>query len=75
MNHPHSQPPLITQTVHLSLQTGTVPSALKVSVIQNFVKKPNLDPEVPASYRPITQPPFLVQGLGEGGCFLALGPL
>uniref|UniRef100_UPI003AB0FBBA 1-phosphatidylinositol 4,5-bisphosphate phosphodiesterase beta-1-like n=1 Tax=Centroberyx gerrardi TaxID=166262 RepID=UPI003AB0FBBA len=51
--------PLITQTVNLSLQTGSVPSALKVAVIRPLLKKPTLDPEVLANYRPISNLAFL----------------
>ena len=51
--------PLITQTVNLSFQTDNVPSALKVAVICPLLKKTTLNLEVLASYRPISNLPFL----------------
>ena len=43
----------------LSLQSGYVPPALKVVVIRPLLKKPTLDPEVLANYRPISNLAFL----------------
>eukprot|EP00064_Thunnus_orientalis_P019251 superscaffoldBa00004734_g19367 len=51
--------PLITQIVNFSIQTGSVPSARKVAVIHPVLKKPTLDPEVLACYRPNSTLPFL----------------
>ena len=53
--------PLITQTVNLFLQTGSVPSALKVAVICPLPMNPTLDPEVLASPTALS--------FGDGGCF------
>jgi len=46
--------PLITHLVNLSLSNGTFPSSLKTGRIKPLLKKPNMDPKDPASYRPIT---------------------
>src|SRR4029434_10377590 len=51
--------PFITKVVNLSLQSGYVPPALKVAVIRPLLKKPTLDPEVLANYRPISNLAFL----------------
>ncbi len=51
--------PIITQTVNLSLQTAHVPPALKAAVIRPLLKKPSLDPDNLANYRPISNLPFL----------------
>ena len=51
--------PLITKIVNLSLQSGCVSPALKVAVIRPLLKKPTLDPEVLANYRPISNLAFL----------------
>jgi hypothetical protein len=46
--------PLIAHLANLSLSKGTFPSSLKTGRIKPLLKKPNLDPSDPASYRPIT---------------------
>ncbi|XP_060929417.1 uncharacterized protein LOC133003646 [Limanda limanda] len=51
--------PFITKVVNLSLQSGCVPPTLKVAVIRPLLKKPTLDPEVLANYRPISNLAFL----------------
>ena len=51
--------PIITQAVNLSLQTAHVPPALKAAVIRPLLKKPSLDPDNLANYRPISNLPFL----------------
>lgn len=51
--------PIITKLVNLSLQTGHVPPSLKAAVIRPVLKKPSLDPEELASYRPISNLTFL----------------
>ena len=43
----------------MSLLTGYVPQSFKVAVIKPLLKKPTLDPEVLANYRPISNLPFL----------------
>ena len=55
--------PFITKVVNLSLQSGYVPPALKVAVIRPLLKKPTLDPEVLANYRPISNLAFLSEVL------------
>lgn len=51
--------PLITNVINHSLQSGNVPSALKTAIIRPLLKKPTLDPDVFANYRPISNLPFL----------------
>ncbi|KAE8283704.1 hypothetical protein D5F01_LYC19107 [Larimichthys crocea] len=46
--------PLITKLINLSLQTVFVPAALKSAIIRPRLKKPTLDPEDFANYRPIS---------------------
>jgi len=43
----------------MSLLTGHVPHSFKVAVIKPLLKKPTLDPDVLANYRPISNLPFL----------------
>ena len=45
--------------INVSLLTGHVPHSFKVAVIKPLLKKPTLDPEVLANYRPISNLPFL----------------
>ncbi|MDF4386599.1 reverse transcriptase family protein [Vibrio parahaemolyticus] len=45
--------------INISLLTGYVPQSFKVAVIKPLLKKPTLDPEVLANYRPISNLPFL----------------
>ena len=42
-----------------SLQTGLVPSALKTAIITPLLKKPTLDPDNLANFRPISNLPFI----------------
>jgi hypothetical protein len=49
----------ITAILNLSLSSGTFPSALKHASISPLLKKPNLDPDDPNSYRPVSNLPFL----------------
>uniref|UniRef100_A0A3P9L8G6 Reverse transcriptase domain-containing protein n=1 Tax=Oryzias latipes TaxID=8090 RepID=A0A3P9L8G6_ORYLA len=51
--------PTITELVNISLQTGYIPPSLKTAVIRPTLKKPSLDAEVLANYRPISNLPFL----------------
>ena len=51
--------PFITTIINHSLLAGHVPPALKTAVIKPLLKKPTLDPEVLANYRPISNLPFL----------------
>ena len=45
--------------INLSLVTGYVPQFVKVAVIKPLLKKPTLDSEVLANYRPTSNLPFL----------------
>ncbi len=49
----------LLDVINLSLSTGYVPQYFKVAVIKPLLKKPNLDPDVLANYRPISNLPFL----------------
>ena len=55
--------PLISTSLlnimNMSLLSGYVPQSFKVAVIKPLLKKHNLDPEVLANYRPISNLPFL----------------
>ena len=51
--------PLITTIINSSLSTGHVPPDLKLAAITPILKKPGLDPDTPANYRPISNLPFL----------------
>ncbi|XP_042341350.1 uncharacterized protein LOC121942262, partial [Plectropomus leopardus] len=45
--------------INASLLTGYVPQSFKVAVIKPLLKKPTLDPEILANYRPISNLPFI----------------
>uniref|UniRef100_A0AAQ5ZK56 Reverse transcriptase domain-containing protein n=1 Tax=Amphiprion ocellaris TaxID=80972 RepID=A0AAQ5ZK56_AMPOC len=51
--------PLITTIINCSLRSGHVPSTLKTALIKPHLKKHNLNPQDLASYRPISNLPFL----------------
>lgn len=51
--------PLITTIINQSLQSGYVSSSLKLAIIKPQLKKPNLDTQDLANYRPISNLPFL----------------
>ena len=55
--------PIISSTIinliNLSLSKGYVPKSFKESVIKPLLKKPTLDAEVLANYRPISNLPFM----------------
>lgn len=51
--------PTITTIVNESLSTGAVPSSLKHACIRPLLKKAGLDQEVNASYRPISNLPYV----------------
>ena len=46
--------PIILKIVNLSLESGYFPSSLKTAVLSPLLKKANLDHEVLANYRPIS---------------------
>ena len=46
--------PTICEIVNKSLQSGVVPSSLKVGVLKPLLKKPSLNHEVLSNYRPIS---------------------
>ena len=41
------------------MSSGIFPSAFKTSCVKPIIKKPNLDPEILANYRPISNLPFI----------------
>lgn len=45
--------------VNLSLKSGCVPDCLKMATVQPILKKPGLDSEECANYRPISKLPFI----------------
>ena len=49
----------LLNTINLSLSSGYVPRSFRIAVIKPLLKKPTLDPEVLANYRPISNLPFL----------------
>jgi len=51
--------PFITNIINSYLNSGIVPSPLKLAAITPILKKPGLDPDIPNTYRPISNLPFL----------------
>ena len=51
--------PHLTTIFNDSLSSGVVPLAFKTAAVRPLLKKPNLDPDSPSSYRPISLLPFL----------------
>uniref|UniRef100_A0A669E4F5 Reverse transcriptase domain-containing protein n=1 Tax=Oreochromis niloticus TaxID=8128 RepID=A0A669E4F5_ORENI len=51
--------PCIVEMINTSLHTGSVPSFFKQAVVEPILKKPQLDPSLPNSYRPISKLPFI----------------
>lgn len=49
----------VQSIVNSSLSSGVVPVNLKHAVIQPLLKKPALDPDIIANYRPISKLPFI----------------
>lgn len=49
----------IVNIVNSSLKVGYVPQSFKYAVIKPLLKKPNLNPEIIANYRPISNLPFI----------------
>lgn len=55
----HTIGPSIILVLNSSLSTGVVPKNFKHAVVQPLIKKPGLDPAVPANFRPISKLPFI----------------
>ena len=51
--------PAITVAINSSLSTGIVPDVFKSAIVKPILKKPGLDPENLANYRPVSLLPFL----------------
>ncbi|KAK7895247.1 hypothetical protein WMY93_020572 [Mugilogobius chulae] len=51
--------PLITNIIHSSLSSGTVPSSFKTASVTPILKKPGLDPNDFNNLRPISNLPFV----------------
>ncbi|KAK7916342.1 hypothetical protein WMY93_012103 [Mugilogobius chulae] len=51
--------PLITNIIHASLTSGTVPSSLKTAAVTPILKKPGSDPTNLNNFRPISNLPFI----------------
>ena len=45
---------MVQKIVNLTLQSGIMPKALKKAVVKQLIKKPNLDHDVRANYRPVS---------------------
>ena len=63
--HIASLSPLITTIVNTSLQSGHILPTLKSAIIKPLLKKPTLDPQDLANYRPISNLPFLTKVLDK----------
>ena len=50
---------LVLDQINLSLATGSVPQVFKTAVIRPLPKKPSLDSDALANYRPISNLPFI----------------
>ena len=55
--------PIMRYIINSIMSTGEVPSSLKIAAIRPVLKKHNLDPEILANYRPISNLPFLAKVL------------
>ena len=55
--------PMMTTLINLSLHDSHVPNTLKCAIIKPLLKKPSLDPEVKANYRPVSNLPFFSKPL------------
>ena len=51
--------PYILDIIIISLNYGICPTSFKHAIITHILKKPLLDPNIIANYRPISQLPFL----------------
>lgn len=49
----------ILKIINTSLKNGYVPQSFKYAAVKPLLKKPNLDPDVLANYRPISNLPFI----------------
>lgn len=49
----------ILKIINTSLENGYVPQSFKFAAIKPLLKKPNLDPDILANYRPISNLPFI----------------
>ena len=71
----------IVHTMNTSLSSSISPSAFKISCVKPIIKKPKLDPEILANYRPISILPFISKVLErivasiDRGVPQVLGPL
>ena len=53
----------IVDIMNTSLSSGIFPSAFKTSYVKPIIKKPKLNPEILANYRPISNLPFISKAL------------
>ncbi len=51
--------PYLLNIINRCLETCTVPEALKHAIIRPLLKKPNLDLNVLANFRPVSNLPFI----------------
>ena len=54
---------MLAKLINLSFHDSHVPMALKCAIIKPLLKKPGLDPEVEANYRPVSNLPFFSKPL------------
>ena len=55
----HEIAPFFTKIINASLSSGIFPSELKYAIVKPLLKRSNLDTESLASYRPVSNLPFL----------------
>jgi len=55
--------PILTDIMNASLEQGIFPSLFKKSLVHPLIKKDNLDADVFANYRPISNLSFLLKTL------------
>jgi len=51
--------PILTRLINASLSSGHLPVEHKRAVVRPVLKKPNMDPSTPSSYRPVSNVTFL----------------
>ena len=57
--------PILTKLVNASLLSGILTATHKLSIIRPRLKKPDLDPGDPSSYRPVSNVTFLSKFVGR----------
>ena len=60
--------PIITEIINTSLLTGEFPESLKQARVRPLLKKPNLDPENLANYRPVSNLSLMSKLIERAAC-------